>query len=87
MFYPGDLPGISMELHFMRSCDDHPRHAHRTPSEIAEDEGVYCLTSCQMDRNDRNDRNTDASLQNAETPKHFALLTWRDAHPLSQLTR
>ena len=59
-----------------------PRHGHRNPSELAEDEMLSSLHGdfCGMPEA------VDATLLAADAERacltHFALLPWDDAHPL-----
>ncbi len=52
------------------SCEPHPRHGHRTPAELAEEEGVSLAAQ---------DRCEDWCLA---APQHFSLIRWSDAHPI-----
>jgi hypothetical protein len=59
-----------------------PRHGHRNPSELAEDEMLSSIHGdfCGMPEA------VDASVLAADAERacltHFALLPWQDAHPL-----
>ena len=59
-----------------------PRHGHRTPSELAEDEALSALRGdfCGMPEAPERPCRTGAAC----VPKlHVALLSWADAHPLT----
>lgn len=65
--------------------EEHPRHGHRTPSELAEDEILSALRGDFCGMPPRPDQTGPTSRSACLRSTAVALLPWADAHPLTAM--
>jgi hypothetical protein len=65
--------------------DRPPRHGHRTPSELAEDEFLSAAYGDFCGMPEAPEKSPIGVAACMSTP-HFALLPWADAHPFAEIS-
>jgi hypothetical protein len=60
-----------------------PRHGHRNPSELAEDEMLSSIHGDFCGMPEAVEATVSAACAERSCLAHFALLPWADAHPLA----